>query len=176
MGAELDREVRVCRALIIWLVLLVCRLVLVNSGLLHWDFLHGTVVLWRQIHLILVLWLLPSAFRWDLPQRKKHYCVELCCNMFSYILYTFFLSLQTCPKVPCSFLCCPPNTQWQASTDIITVICINTGQTSSLQNIWEWCGVRSYLPVVFQVSCGSVKIWITFYTKRKERNTADCGS
>lgn len=67
MGAELDREVRVYRALVIWLVLLVCRLVLVNSGLLHWDFFHGTVVLWRQIYLILVLWLLPSAFRWDLP-------------------------------------------------------------------------------------------------------------
>lgn len=47
-GADLDREV------------------LVNSGLLHWDLLHRTVVLRRQVQLILVLWLLPFGFRQDL--------------------------------------------------------------------------------------------------------------
>lgn len=52
-GADLDREV------------------LVNSGLLHWDLLHGAVVLWRQIQLILVLWLLWFGFRWDLTQGKS---------------------------------------------------------------------------------------------------------
>lgn len=44
-------------------VLVVLGLVLVNSGLLHWDLLHGAVVVWGQIHLILVLWRLRFGFR-----------------------------------------------------------------------------------------------------------------
>lgn len=67
IGAELDWEV-----LVYWA--LVFRLVLVHSGQLHWDFLHRAVVLWRQIHLVLVLWLLQSAFRWDLPQETVLLC------------------------------------------------------------------------------------------------------
>lgn len=61
--------------------------------------------------------------------------------------YFFFLSFNrfqtpgnTCWKVPYNLLCCSPNTQWQASTDIITIICMiirladMTDITSALQN------------------------------------------
>lgn len=63
MGADLDWDVLVCLGLVSRLVLVVCRLVLVNSGLLYWDLFNRAVVLQRQIHLILVLRPPPSAFR-----------------------------------------------------------------------------------------------------------------
>lgn len=81
-GADLDGEVLVCFGLVYQIVLLVWRLVLVNSGLLHWDLLHWAVIIWRWFHLILVLRLLPSAFGEELSQRKK----LLCHNMFGYDL------------------------------------------------------------------------------------------